>query len=130
MIKGVMAIRLLDRIIKQGHVVLLIFIVFFELFFHSCHGLSSTMQTRLSDNVLFKELLIMPTANIEQHAKELYDKALLDFGPVGKTVKEHCATWIEMGCSCSGTSDELVLQCKGLGIQDIPKNLPKELHKL
>lgn len=125
-----MAIRLLDRCIKQGHVVLLMFIIFFDLLSHSCHGLSSTMPTRLSDNVLFKELLIMPTADIEQHAKELYNKALLDFGPIGKTLKENCAGWLEMGCSCTGTAEEVILQCKEIGLQEVPKDLPKELFKL
>lgn len=123
-----MAIRTLYGIFKRGQFVLIILL--FEIFFHSCHGLSSTIQTRLSDNVLIRETLLMPSSDIEREAKDLYEKALLQFGPVGKTLKEICGPWTERGCSCTGTSEEVILQCKDLDLQEVPNDLPKELYKL
>lgn len=114
--------------LPRGHLVLLAFML---LNFTKCNVTLSKLQTpRLSDNVLLKESLVIPTSNAESEARRLYDEALKQYGDLGKTLKDICKPWKARGCSCTGTSEEVALACRGAGLNVVPDNLPEELIKL
>lgn len=74
---------------------------------------------------------MIPTGNAESEARRLYDEALKQYGDyLGKTLKEICQPWKSRGCSCTGTSEEVTLVCRGAGFNAVPENLPEELVKL
>lgn len=77
-----------------------------------------------------QESLVIPSTNAEAEAKRLYDEALKQYGDLGKTLKEICQPWKAEGCSCTGTSDEVILICRGSDLTAVPDNLPEELIKL
>lgn len=112
----------------RGHLVLIAFTLLN--FTNSNVTLSKLQTARLSDNILLKETLVIPTKNAESEARRLYDEALKQYGDLGKTLKEICLPWKEKGCSCTGTSDEVVLVCRSLQLTTVPENLPEELIKL
>ncbi|XP_065072705.1 leucine-rich repeat-containing G-protein coupled receptor 5 isoform X2 [Ochlerotatus camptorhynchus] len=66
----------------------------------------------------------------EKQAKAMYEKALQQYGIVGRTLKEICKPWQAKGCQCAGSSDEVALTCRSIGLETIPVNLPAELVKL
>src|SRR5690349_24124831 len=102
----------------RGHLVLLAFML---LNFTKYNVTLSKLQTpRLSENVLLKESLVIPTSNAESEARRLYDEALKQYGDLGKTLKEICQPWKARGCSCSGSSEEVVLICRGAGLKVVP----------
>jgi hypothetical protein len=72
----------------------------------------------------------VPSRNVEEEAKRLYDEALKQYGDLGKTLKEICEPWKAQGCTCKGTSDEVELSCRGMSLSTVPHGLPKELIKL
>ncbi|GAB0091298.1 Leucine-rich repeat [Sergentomyia squamirostris] len=80
---------------------------------------------------IFSESVVIPGADPEREAKELYDKALQQFNVgTGRTLRAICASWDGRGCQCSGSTDEVVLMCKGLELEEVPVDLPIELIKL
>jgi hypothetical protein len=108
-----------------------VFVVFMLLNFTKCNVTLSKLQTtRLNENVLMKESLVIPSDDAENEARRLYDEALKQYGDLGKTLKEICLRWKAMGCSCTGTSDEVLLGCRGTNLIAVPENLPEELIKL
>lgn len=117
-------------VLRRGYFVVIFFIL---LNFSKCKTskLTSKLQTsRLSPNTLIQESLVIPTHNAEDEARRLYDEALKQYGDLGKTLKEICEPWKKKACSCSGSSDEVTLVCRKIGITSIPDNLPVELIKL
>lgn len=76
------------------------------------------------------ESVVIPSSNSEREAQEIYDKALKQFDAYGVSTRIICATWEKRGCQCSGTVDELSLSCRGIGLNEIPTDLPKNLIKL
>lgn len=93
-------------------------------------ALSKLQAPKLSENILLKESLVITQNNAESEAKRLYDEALKEYGDLGKTLKEICLPWKDKGCTCTGTSDEVILVCRGLQLTAVPDNLPEELIKL
>lgn len=112
----------------RGHLVLVAFML---LNFTKCNVTLSKLQpTRLADNVLIQESLVIPSDNAESEARRLYDEALKQYGDLGKTLKEICLPWKAKGCTCKGTSDEVTLVCRGAQLTEVPDNLPEELIML
>lgn len=113
---------------RRGHLVLIAFLL---LNFTKCNETLSKLQTtRLSDNILLQESLVIPSKNAESEARRLYDEALKQYGDLGKTLKEICQPWKAKGCACTGSAEEVVLSCRGLDLISVPENLPEELIKL
>lgn len=112
---------------SRGHLVLVAFML---LNFTKCNVLSKLQTARLADNVLMQETLVIPSDDAESEARRLYDEALKQYGDLGKTLKEICLPWKAKGCSCSGTSEEVILVCRGSDLTAVPENLPEELIKL
>lgn len=109
----------------------LVLIAFVLLNLTKCNVTLSKLQTpKLSDNILLQESLVIPSSNAETEARRLYDEALKQFGDLGKTLKETCQPWKEKGCTCTGTSDEVILVCRGVDLIAVPENLPEQLVKL
>jgi len=109
----------------------LVLIAFVLLNFTKCNVTLSKLHTaRLSDNVLIQESLVIPSRDAESEARRLYDEALKQYGDLGKTLKEICAPWKDRGCICTGTSDEVVLNCRATYLSSVPNELPEELIKL
>lgn len=77
-----------------------------------------------------RESVVIPSSNSEREAQEIYDKALKQYDSYGASTRKICATWEQRGCQCSGTVDELTLSCRGIGLNEIPNDLPKDLIKL
>lgn len=92
--------------------------------------LSKLQTTRLADNALIQESLVIPSDNAESEARRLYDEALKQYGDLGKTLREICLPWKAKGCSCSGTSEEVILVCRHLDLIAVPEDLPVEMIKL
>jgi hypothetical protein len=111
----------------RHHVVLIAFVL---LNFTNINVTLSKLQTRLSENNLIQETLVIPTDNAESEARRLYDEALKQYGDLGKTLREICLPWKTKGCSCSGTSDEVLLACRRSELNAVPEDLPEELIKL
>lgn len=84
----------------------------------------------LSDDILISESVIMPSIDSEKEAKDLYDKALKQYGSYGASARNICATWEARGCQCSGSVEELALSCRGIGFEEVPLDLPLEIVKL
>lgn len=85
----------------------------------------------LSDEILLRESVIMPSSiDSEKEAKELYDKALKQYGSYGASARNICAIWEARGCQCSGAVEELALSCRGIGFEEVPLDLPLEIVKL
>lgn len=84
----------------------------------------------LSDDILISESVIMPSMDSEKEAKDLYDKALKQYGSYGASARNICATWEARGCQCSGSVEELALSCRGIGFEEVPLDLPLEIVKL
>lgn len=82
------------------------------------------------ENVLLRETLVIPESDIERQVKELQETALKEYGITGLTLKQICAPWDSKGCQCSGSSMEVTLLCRGVGLEEIPVDLPTELIKL
>lgn len=76
------------------------------------------------------ESVVIPSSNAEREAQEIYDKALKQFDAYGVSTRNICVIWEKRGCQCSGTVDELSLSCRGIGLNDTPTDLPKNLIKL
>lgn len=109
----------------------LVLIAFMLLNFTKCNETLSKLQTpKLSENILLQESLVIPSDNAETEARRLYDEALKQYGDLGKSLKEICLPWKEKGCTCTGTSDEVILTCRGIDLDVVPENLPEELVKL
>lgn len=120
------------RIIKnnksvQGHFVLVFLIILISkiLFINALAPTISSQQ-----NVMMSETVVAVSKDSEKEAKELYDKALLEYGQTGRPVRKICKTWEEKGCQCSGTSEEVHLICRGIGFNEVPNDLPIEIFKL
>lgn len=92
--------------------------------------LSKLQTTRLSDNLLLHDSVVIPTNNAESEARRLYEEALQQFGDLGKTLKEICQPWKEKSCTCTGSSDAVTLNCRAAHLAEVPSNLPEELIKL
>lgn len=88
-----------------------------------------TKQATTPKHGLF-ESVVIPSSNSEREAQEIYDKALKQFDAYGVSTRNICVTWEKRGCQCSGTVDELSLSCRGIGLNVIPTDLPKNLIKL
>lgn len=109
----------------------LVLIAFMLLNFTNCNVTLSKLQTpKLSENILLQESLVISPDDAESEARRLYDEALKQYGDLGKTLKEICLPWKDKGCTCTGTSDEVILGCRNLGLNAVPENLPGELIKL
>ena len=109
----------------------LVLTAFMLLNFTNCNVTLSKLQpSKLSENILLKETLVISPNNAEIEAKRLYDEALKQYGDLGKTLKEICKPWKDKGCKCSGTSEEVILACRDSGLTAVPENLPSELIKL
>ncbi|XP_055713692.1 lutropin-choriogonadotropic hormone receptor isoform X2 [Phlebotomus papatasi] len=92
---------------------------------------TTTMATPSSTHGIIRESVVIPASDPEREAKELYDKALQQFEvATGKTLRGICVSWDARGCQCSGSTDEVVLVCKGLELEEVPVDLPIELIKL
>ena len=112
----------------RHHVVLIAFVL---LNFTNNNVTLSKLQTaRLADKNLIQESVVIPSENAEIEARRLYDEALKQYGDLGKTLKEICLPWKTKGCSCSGTSDEVILLCRRTELNAVPHDLPEELIKL
>lgn len=88
-----------------------------------------TKQATTSKHGMLESVLI-PSSNSEREAQEIYDKALKQFDAYGVSTRNICVTWEKRGCQCSGTVDELSLSCRGIGMNEIPTDLPNNLIKL
>lgn len=110
----------------------LLLIVFILLNFTKYNETLSKLQVskKLSDTLLLRDTVVIPTRNVEEEAKRLYDEALKQYGDLGKTLKEICDPWKAIGCLCKGTSEQVELSCRGIGISYVPHHLPEELVKL
>lgn len=109
----------------------LVLIAFMLLNFTKCNVTLSKLQTsRLADNALIQESLVIPSDNAESEARRLYDEALKQYGDLGKTLKEICLPWKVRGCLCKGSSDEVTLICRGSHLTEVPDDLPEELLML
>ncbi|XP_055600909.1 leucine-rich repeat-containing G-protein coupled receptor 5A-like [Uranotaenia lowii] len=127
-----MAVRFTNHLTTKGHVVLVLLVL---LLFQSysakiVHGLSPTLQTTSQTKMMLKESLLIPSIDPEKEAKAMYEKALQQYGFVGRTLKEICKPWQLKGCQCAGSSEEVVLNCRGIGLETVPVDLPAELVKL
>lgn len=88
-----------------------------------------TKQATTSKNEML-ESIVIPSSNAEREAQEIYDKALKQFDAYGVSTRNICVIWEKRGCQCSGTVDELSLSCRGIGLNEIPTDLPTNLIKL
>lgn len=127
-----MAVRFTNHLTMKGHVVLVLLVL---LLFQSCtrcgaYGINPTLQTTSQTKMKLKESLLIPSMDPEKEAKAMYEKALQQYGIVGRTLKEICKPWQAKGCQCAGSSDEVALTCRGIGLETVPVNLPAELVKL
>ncbi|KAL1373583.1 hypothetical protein pipiens_005136 [Culex pipiens pipiens] len=128
-----------NHLTMKGHVVLVLLVL---LLFQSCARtalqrqgalgalVSPTFQTTSQTKMMLKETLFIPSSDPEKEAKAMYEKALQQYGIVGRTLKEICKPWQVRGCQCAGSSEEVALTCRGIGLEAIPVNLPTELVKL
>lgn len=114
--------------IPRSHLLLIIFILLN--FTKYNETLSKLQKSKLSETILLHDTLVVPTRNVEEEAKRLYDEALKQYGDLGKTLKEICDPWKSIGCLCKGTSDEVELLCRGMSLSSIPHGFPEELVKL
>lgn len=87
---------------------------------------NSNARTKYS----MSESVVILSPNSEREAQEIYDKALKQYDSYGVTTRQICASWEKRGCQCSGSVEELVLACRGIGLNEAPTNLPKNLIKL
>lgn len=90
---------------------------------------SVPMPAILTDEIIFRDS-VMPSMDSEKEARELYDKALKQYGSYGASARNICATWELRGCTCSGAVEELALSCRGIGFEEVPLDLPLEIIKL
>lgn len=120
----------MDRVTRASrrHLVLIAFMLLN--FTNRNVTLSKLQTTRLTDNSLIQESLVIPSDNAENEARRLYDEALKQYGDLGKTLKEICLPWKTKGCSCTGTSEEVILVCRHSSLTTVPEDLPEELIKL
>lgn len=113
---------------SRGYLVLIAFML---LNFTNCNVTLSKLQIpKLTENILLQESLVISPSNAESEARRLYDEALKQYGDLGKTLKEICLPWKDKGCTCTGTSEEVILACRDLDLSAVPENLPDELIKL
>lgn len=91
---------------------------------------STSIPSAISDDVVIRESVVIPSVNSEQEAKELYDQALKQFGTYGSFARNICSTWEQRGCQCSGGAEELALSCRSVGFAEIPLDLPSDIIKL
>ncbi|XP_058815263.1 follicle-stimulating hormone receptor-like [Topomyia yanbarensis] len=126
-----MAVRFTNHLTMKGHVVLvLLILLLFQSYTRSAHGLSPTLQTTSQTKMMLKESLLIPSMDSEKEAKAMYEKALQQYGIVGRTLKEICKPWQTRGCQCVGSSEEVALTCRGIGLETVPVDLPAEIVKL
>ncbi|XP_053694769.1 leucine-rich repeat-containing G-protein coupled receptor 5 [Sabethes cyaneus] len=126
-----MAVRFTNHLTMKGHVVLvLLILLLFQIYTSSVHGLSPTLQTTSQTKLMLKESLLIPSMDSEKEAKAMYEKALQQYGIVGRTLKEICKPWQSRGCQCVGSSEEVALICRNIGLDAVPTDLPAELVKL
>lgn len=105
------------------------FVAFLLLNLTKCNE-TKLQTTRLSENGLIQESVVIPSSNAESEARRLYDEALKQYGDLGKTLKEICQPWKVKSCTCTGTSEEVNLNCRAANLAAVPNNLPEELIKL
>lgn len=84
----------------------------------------------ISNDVIIRESVVIPSMDSEKEAKELYDKALKQYGSYGANARNICAIWELRGCQCSGPVEELALSCRSVGFEEVPLDLPLEIIKL
>lgn len=114
--------------VPRSHLLLIITVL---LILIKCNETSSKLHsTKLSDAILLQESVVIPSKNVEEEAKRLYNEALKQYGDLGKTLKEICDPWKAKGCMCSGTAEEVSLSCRNLQFITVPQSLPEELIKL
>lgn len=114
-----MANRITNYISVQGLSVLV-----FLLHIYLGYCVSTSMPS------IIRETVVMPSSDSEKEAKELYDKALKQYGSYGASARNICAIWELRGCECSGTVEELALSCRDVGFEEVPLDLPQEIIKL
>lgn len=102
-------------------------VLVFVLHIYLVYCVSTSIPTAISDDVVIRESVVIPSVNSEQEARELYDQALKEYGAFARNV---CSTWKLRGCQCSGADEELALSCRGVGLEEIPLDLPSEIVKL
>lgn len=84
-----------------------------------------------SSSAVIRETVVIPSSiDSEKEARELYDKALQQYGSYGASARNICAIWESRGCTCSGAVEELALSCRDVGFEEIPLDLPSEIIKL
>lgn len=81
-------------------------------------------------SVIRESVVIPSSVDSEKEAKELYDKALKQYGSYGASARHICAVWELRGCQCSGAVEELALSCRDVGFEEVPLDLPAEIIKL
>lgn len=89
------------------------------------------LSTERASAVGIKEAIVIPTYDPHKEAQRLYNEALQQFGATNmKTMKEVCGPWEQKGCSCSGSVEKTILNCRGqrinaLMFDDFPETLIK-----
>lgn len=78
----------------------------------------------------FESVVILSSANSQQDAEEMYDKALRHYDENVYTTRQMCSAWEKRGCQCTGTIEQLTLSCRAIGLNETPTDLPKSLIKL
>lgn len=89
-----------------------------------------TPKTNAQAKHSMSESVVIFPPNSDQQAKDIYDKALKQFDSYGISTRKTCTEWEKRGCQCSGSVEELTLSCRGVGLNEIPTELPKILIKL
>jgi hypothetical protein len=114
--------------LPRSHLLLIAFVL---LSFSKCNEtLSKLHSSKLSDKLLLQESIVIAPKNVEEEARRLYDEALKQYGDLGKTLKEICDPWKAKGCTCTGSSEAVTLNCRKADFVNVPDNLPEELIKL
>lgn len=107
---------------------LLVLVFLLHIYFVYC--VSTSIPSAISDDVVIRESVVIPSVNSEQEAKELYDQALKQYSSYGSFARNVCATWESRGCQCSGGVEDLALSCRSVGFEEIPLDLPTDIVKL
>lgn len=110
--------------------ILLIFIQIYWIHYFVVSASSIPPSINLSDQEQIRESVVLPSVDSEREAKELYDKALKQYGSFGPSVQKICGPWILRGCQCTGSYEEITLLCRGVGFEEIPLDIPSDVIKL
>ncbi|XP_030377139.1 leucine-rich repeat-containing G-protein coupled receptor 6 [Scaptodrosophila lebanonensis] len=109
-----------------------------------------TSSTPYSHGHGIRENVMLPSADSEREAQILYEKSLQEYhgtatstaavaagvgvggaGAAGKsntrTVHSVCELWLQKHCHCTGSLENLKLNCRSIGILAVPVNLPSEV---